>query len=156
MFVSSVRGEFSLERRTDWRLGRYTLGLSSRGISLRFRRDRLPTFSNSIIRVGVGLGFPRGAFGAAVSIHRGTTNDRSLDLGLRLIPLPLVDLGVVLKNIGRLVLRGWNGGWSMLVAGLWCGWVCFSPPALAASPDTCTRRDRPTRLARWWRRVRAL
>ena len=108
---ASLMGKFSLERRTagDWRLGQYTLGLNSRGISLGFRRDRLPTFSNSIIRVGLGLGFPRGAFGAAVSIHRGTTNDRSLDLGLRLIPLPRVDLGVVLKNIGRPVIRGWNG-----------------------------------------------
>jgi len=111
---ASILGEFSLERPLDseLRLAQWTLAFNSRGFAFGYQRDRFAEDPNTgTFRFGLSLPFSRGGVGVAFSFYRGNaldttkTWDRGVDLGVRFRPAATLDLGVVLRNIGRPVLR---------------------------------------------------
>ncbi len=111
---ASILGEFSLERPVDseLRLAQWTLAFNSRGFAFGYQRDRFAEDPNTgTFRFGLSLPFSRGGVGVAFSFYRGNaidttkTWDNGVDLGVRFRPAAPLDLGVVLRNIGRPVLR---------------------------------------------------
>ncbi len=91
----------------DVLLGQWTLGFNTRGLSFGYQRDRFPGApSNDRFRFGLGLGFERGAVGAAFTLYRSDRTERGLDLGLRYRANRRVELGAVLEHIGRPTVRG--------------------------------------------------
>ncbi len=106
---ASVMAELVVDRALDGtlRLGQYTLGMNSRGLSLSYLRDRVPdTVSVSVWRLGFSMPFPRGSLGLAISQYRSFGEDEGLDFGARFTPLPKLDLGFVARNISRPFVRG--------------------------------------------------
>ena len=111
---ASILGEFALERPVDSeiRLAQWTLAFNSRGFSFGYQRDRFADDpSTGAFRFGLALPFRNGAVGGTFSFYRGNaldttkTWDRGVDLGLRYRLAGILDLGVVLRNIGRPVLK---------------------------------------------------
>jgi hypothetical protein len=96
----------------DWRLGQYAVGLNSRGFALSYQKDRLTGLlsgsTNTTIRIGTALPLRRGAIGAVVTFHNAGVSNRSLDVGGRFSPVRPLNLGVVLRNIGRPRVRAAN------------------------------------------------
>jgi len=85
------------------RLAQYSVGFSSRGLSVAYQRDRFETDSStSVFRVGYGLPIPRGAIGFATSWYGAPgDNQRGLDLGIMYGIIPRLTLGATARNIGR-------------------------------------------------------
>jgi hypothetical protein len=111
---ASIFGEFVLERPIDseLRLAQWSLAFNSRGFSFGYQRDRFGEDPNTgTFRFAVAVPFRNGAIGGAFSFYRGNaidttqTWDRGIDLGLRYGFGRLIDLGLVVRNIGRPVLR---------------------------------------------------
>ena len=109
---ASVLAEFVLQRPVDGdlRLAQWTLGFNSRGFSIGYQRDRFDEDPNTgAFRFGLSLPFRRGAIGAAFTFYRGnavdSTTDRGIDFGARYRLIPPLELGLVLRNVGRPVLR---------------------------------------------------
>jgi hypothetical protein len=111
---ASILGEFALERPIDSeiRLAQWTFAFNSRGFSFGYQRDRFAEHpSTGVFRFAVAVPFRGGALGASYSFYRGNaidttkTWDRGLDLGLRYRLAGIADLGLVVRNIGRPVLR---------------------------------------------------
>ena len=107
---ASVMGEFRLDLLDSGstRLGQYTLGFNSRGYSLVYQRDR---FENGLVgstwRFSVANQFPGGAIGLSYTLYKGSgTSDTGYDVGIRYLAIPKVDLGFVVRNIGRPSVRG--------------------------------------------------
>ncbi len=123
--TSSIMAElaFSEQETSDVRLAQWTVGFTSRGISVAYQRDRLPDGENNqAFRLGAALPFRDGAVGAAFTFYNTEITQRGLDLGFRYYPLPRIELGVVLLNVGRPIVRsvelpvtfGVGGGWLIL------------------------------------------
>lgn len=106
---ASVMGELVLDRPAegDARLGQWSLGFNSRGFSIAFQQSRLPDgTSSNIWHFGVGLGFTRGALGGSVAWFTGAgDNDRAGDVGFSYLLAPPLSVGIVVRNIGRPVVR---------------------------------------------------
>lgn len=120
--TASVMGELVFDRQEteNLRLAQWTAGLSSRGISFGYQRDRfLNEEATQAFRIGAALPFRRGAVGVAFTFYNSDGTDRGLDLGLRYRALREVELGAVIRHIGRPVVRtvelpvtlGLGGGW---------------------------------------------
>ena len=106
--IASLYGELTTDRLTsnaDWNIRQYSFGLHSRSFAIGYQKDRLATGgSQGLWRAGAA--FPLGrrlAIGTATSF---TSPERGIDLGLRLAPAKMLDVGVVLRNIGRPNVRG--------------------------------------------------
>lgn len=99
---ASIMGEVGVERSGgSLRLDQYTLGLNSRGLGVAYLRDRSrDSVSVGVFRIGLGLPFGAGAIGAAVSNYRGT-REQGYDLGARYPVLTVLDVGLVVRDIGR-------------------------------------------------------
>jgi len=98
-------GEFALERGPleDWHLSQYAIGLSSRGVSLGYHRDRPQGQpSAGVWRLGGSANLGQGAFGTAVTFHDG---GRAWDAGIRYSPGARLHLAGVVRNIGRPAVR---------------------------------------------------
>lgn len=115
------------------RLAQWTVGFNSRGLSIGYQRDRhgddpaTPLedgHSTDAVRFGAGFHIPNGAIGGSFTFYRPHTElsstQRGGDLGLRYRPLPRVDLAVVLRNIGRPLVRD---SIAPLTATLGVGWL---------------------------------
>jgi hypothetical protein len=89
----------------DWGIRQYSFGLHSRAIAVGYQRDRFLTGgSRGTWRIGAGLPLGRrAALGTAITL---TKPQRSLDLGLRLSPVRLLDAGFVVRNVGRPDVNG--------------------------------------------------
>ena len=103
---ASVMAEAVVERPVDGdlRLREWAVGFNSRGLSMGYLRERsAPGQATYVLRLGTGTRFRGGAVGAALSFlgGGGTSTQRGLDVGVRLHPLPPVDLGAAVHNIGR-------------------------------------------------------
>jgi hypothetical protein len=89
----------------DWGLRQYSFGLHSRNLAVSYQKDRFATGgSDGTWRVGAA--FPlavRMAIGTAVTF---TSPERTIDLGLRFSPARPLDVGLVVRNIGRPTVRG--------------------------------------------------
>ncbi len=88
------------------RFAQWTLGFSSRGLSLGYQRDRFGEDPNTgTLRAGIALPFRKGSVGTSFSWYHGSAADSAshfgLDLGLRYRPLGMLDLGLVVRNVGR-------------------------------------------------------
>lgn len=111
---ASVYGEFVLDRPVDGnlRLAQWTAAFNSRGLSFGYQRDLFAADPNAgTFRFGLSLPFSGGAVGTAFSLYRGNAIDstdswnQGVDLGFRYRLGGMLDLGVVVRNIGRPVLR---------------------------------------------------
>jgi hypothetical protein len=125
-FEASVLAEFAVERPIagDLRLAQWSLGLNSRGLSLGYQRDRFQgSLSTSALRFGLALPFPKGAIGAAITLYKGnlvdSTTDRGIDLGARYRIVRPLELGMVLRNIGRPVLLDAPGPLTAVASAAW-------------------------------------
>jgi len=113
---ASIMADFVLQSPDSGRLrvAQWGLGFNSRGISFGYQRDRLmddPStpepdgHSTDAFRLGAAFPFPRGAIGVSFMMFRPNTalqsSQRSGDIGIRYRPLRTVDVGGVLRNIGR-------------------------------------------------------
>ncbi len=102
--TASIAAELVFDRQEteNVRLAQWTGGFSSRGISFGYQRDQIPgDEANQAFRVGAALPFRRGAVGLAFTFYDSDQTERALDLGLRYRALRQVELGAVLRNIGR-------------------------------------------------------
>ncbi len=99
---ASVMGDLGVARSAGrLRLDQYTLGLNSRGLGVAYLRDRSrDSASVGVFRIGLGLPLGAGAIGAAVSNYRGT-REQGFDLGVRYPVLAALDVGLVVREIGR-------------------------------------------------------
>ena len=109
---ASVMAEAAVDfpRDSSVRFAQWTLGFSSRGLSLGYQRDRFGEDPNiGTIRGGLALPFRKGSVGTSFSWYHGSDADSAshfgFDLGLRYRPLGMLDLGLVVRNIGRPVTR---------------------------------------------------
>lgn len=120
---ASVMAELVVDRGLDGtlRLGQYTLGMNSRGLSLSYLRHRVPDSTVSVWRLGFSLPFPRGSLGLAISQYRSRSfgEDEGLDFGARFTPLAKVDLGFVARNISRPFVRGTRLPLSAVLGAAW-------------------------------------
>jgi hypothetical protein len=116
------------------RLAQWGVAFNSRGLSLGYQRDRhaddpaTPSDeqrSTDALRFGAGFRFPQGAVGASFTFYRPHTGvsstQRGGDVGLRYRPMPRVDLGAVLRNVGRPLVTG--DSIAPLTATLGVGWL---------------------------------
>ncbi len=107
--TASIMAELVLDRvMTDGtRLGQWTVGFASRGISFAYQRDRIPDQdANQAFRIAGALPFVRGAVGAAFTFYESDRTERGFDAGVRYRPLRTVDLAAVLRHIGKPTIRG--------------------------------------------------
>ena len=111
---ASIMAEFTLERPLggDLRLAQWSAGFNRWGLAIGYQRDRFSEDPNTgTLRFGLALPFRRGAAGAAFSFYSGNaldtadTRDMGLDLGFQYRLLAPVNLGIVVRNIGRPDLR---------------------------------------------------
>ena len=103
--IASAFGEAFTTRSADGRLrvGQYSFALSSRNAAVGYRRDRFEGQpSQGSWRVGGGFGVTHLVFGTSVEFHKG---GRAWDAGVQFLPYPALAFGVVLRNIGRPVVR---------------------------------------------------
>jgi hypothetical protein len=127
--MASIFGEVLTQRAVGggWRVGQYSLGLSSRNAAFVYRRDRFESApSLGAWRVAGAFNFPRVSFGTSLEFVSG---GRSWDVGLQYRPGPVVQLGFLVRNIGRPVVRdtqqlvsgaaglGWRVGRGLLFSG---------------------------------------
>jgi hypothetical protein len=105
--VASIYAEVAGDRPITgdgWDLRQYSFGLQSRALALGYQRDR-PAAGNGQGYWRLGAGFPLGrrlALGTGVTFTR---PERGLDIGLRVSPLRPLDVGLVVRDIGRPVVR---------------------------------------------------
>lgn len=120
--TASVLGELVFDRAEteNARLAQWTAGLSSRGISFAYQRDRiLNDEANQAFRVAAALPFRRGGVGIAFTFYNSDETTRGVDLGVRYRALREVELGAVIRHVGRPVVRtvelpltfALGGGW---------------------------------------------
>jgi len=102
---ASLMGEVVVERlaNDDLHMAQFSFGLNSRGFSLAYQRDAFDTGpSSSILRLGTGLPFSRGAIGVALSWYGVEgPNSRDGDLGVMYGMSRITTLGFTVRHIGR-------------------------------------------------------
>jgi hypothetical protein len=99
--------EAVVDRLPETRLIQYTLGMNSRGFSISYARDRTSaTAPVSMTRLALGLPFPRGAVGVAVTLYRATARAEGVDVGLGYRLTPTADVAAVVRHLGGPVVRG--------------------------------------------------
>ncbi len=106
--MASIYGELATDRVTAndaWNVRQYSFGLHSRSLAISYQKDRLASGgSQGLWRVGAAFPLSRRlAIGTATSF---TSPERGVDLGLRFSPAKLLDVGIVLRDIGRPDVRG--------------------------------------------------
>jgi hypothetical protein len=106
---ASLFGEILIDRDDGGtRVGQWNVSFNSRGFSGGFENNLFESdTSYSVLRLGMGLPFPGGAFGFTVATYMlSGPNDRSGGLGVMWAPIPSVTIGGLFQNIGRPVVYG--------------------------------------------------
>lgn len=103
-----AEAHFDLPDGSDARLGQYTVGFNSRGLAFVYQRDRfLSGLTGNTFRFGISTPMRHGAIGFGITLYRGDgDNARDTDIGVRYLPGSNMDLGLVVRHIGRPVVRG--------------------------------------------------
>jgi hypothetical protein len=93
------------------RLAQWTVAFNSRGVALGYVRNRLRDDPATLVvdpksteefRIGLGLPFHGGAVGGSFTLHNGSAGtDKGGNVGLRLRPRSRIDVGLLLRDIGR-------------------------------------------------------
>jgi hypothetical protein len=101
--LASLYAEVAADRtatNADWGMRQYSFGLMSRSLAFGYQRDNQATGGHQgTWRLGAGIPLGRRiALGTGVSF---TSPERGIDLGLRASPARPVDIGLVVRNIGR-------------------------------------------------------
>lgn len=105
--VASIYAEVTGDRPIagdGWDLRQYSFGLHSRALAIGYQRDR-PAAGDGQGYWRLGAGFPLGrrmALGTGVTFTR---PERGMDVGLRISPLRPLDVGIVVRDIGRPIVR---------------------------------------------------
>ena len=106
---ASVLAEFTLRRtQSDLRLEQYTVGVHSRGLSLGYQRNR-PSGASAVgvLRVGLAIPLRRGAFGlSGARYSQDSTRSKEVDFGVLFLPATSIQLGAVVRHIGRPTVEG--------------------------------------------------
>jgi hypothetical protein len=136
------------------RISQWGLGFNSRGISLGYQRDRLmddPStpevdgHSTDALRIGAAFPIPHGAIGASFTMYRPNTtfqsSQRSAEVGMRYQPLHTVDLGAVLRNIGRPYV---GPGIAPLTGTIGVGWLTVPNLLRLAAEASAAERTGPS------------
>ncbi len=106
---ASILGELTFERLSgDLRVEQYAVGFNSRGISFGYQRNRLVGEKPvSTLRTGFGFPFRGGSLGVTLSRYRqDSTRSFGADFGLIYVPRVAVQLGLVVRHLGRPTVRG--------------------------------------------------
>ncbi len=106
---ASVLAEFMLRRtQSNVRLEQYTVGVHSRGLSLGYQRNRLPGASAvGVLRAGLAIPLRRGAIGlSGARYSQDSTSSREAEVGVLFLPATSVQLGAVVRHIGRPTVDG--------------------------------------------------
>lgn len=103
--IASLFGEFSSVHAAGGgrRLGQYSFGVSSRSAAVSYQRDRFDSLpSLGTWRVAGAIALTKAALGTSIAFNKG---GRSWDAGVLYTPLPTVSIGLVVRNLGRPVVR---------------------------------------------------
>ncbi len=106
---ASILGELTFERLSgDLRVEQYAVGFNSRGLSIGYQRNRLVGEKPvGTLRTGFGFAFRGGSLGVALSRYRqDSTKSHGADFGLLYVPSVAVQLGLVVRHVGRPTVRG--------------------------------------------------
>ncbi len=106
---ASVLAEFTLTRtQSNLRLAQYTVGVNSRGLSLGYQRNRPPGASAvGVLRAGLAIPLRRGAIGfSGARYSQDSTSSREADIGIFFLPTTSVQLGAVVRHLGRPTVDG--------------------------------------------------
>ncbi len=109
LFEASIMGEVLVARNEndDHSLAQITAGFNSRGFAFAFRRDRFDdSTAGNTWRFGGSRAFRKVTVGASFTIYAGDVDQREVDLGIRLLLAPTLQVGAVLRHIGEPVVRG--------------------------------------------------
>lgn len=105
---ASLMAEIMVERDTagGYPVAQYTAGLSSRGFSAGYRRDRFQNgAAGNTWRFGFGRAAGRVGIGAAVSLYSGASRKQDVDIGMRYRLAPSLELAARVEHIGQPVVR---------------------------------------------------
>jgi hypothetical protein len=105
---ASLMVEMMLERDSagGYPVAQYTAGLSSRGFSFGYRRDRFPNgAAGNTWRFGVGRTLGRLGIGAAVSLYSDSGRKEDVDVGVRFRLAPSLQVAAGVEHIGQPVVR---------------------------------------------------
>ncbi len=106
---ASILGELTFERLSgDLRVEQYAVGFNTRGVSFGYQRNRLVGEKPvSTLRTGFGFPFRGGSLGVTLSRYRqDSTRSFGADFGLIYVPRVAVQLGLVVRHLGRPTVRG--------------------------------------------------
>ena len=108
---ASVMGEVLVARNgnDDLSLAQITAGFNSRGFTFAFRRDRFDdSTAGNTWRFAGSRAFRKVTVGTSFTIYAGDVDQREVDLGIRLLLAPTLQVGAVLRHIsiGEPVVRG--------------------------------------------------
>ncbi len=109
IFEASIMGEVLVVRNgnDDLSLAQITAGFNSRGFAFAFRRDRFDdSTAGNTWRFGGSRAFRKVTVGVSFTIYSADINQREVDLGIRLLLAPTLQVGAVLRHIGEPVVRG--------------------------------------------------
>ena len=125
---ASVMASFVVDRKvlqSSYRLGQYTLGFNARGLAFAYQRDRFDgNVRGNTFSFGLGTRLNRGSIGSTFTLYRGGgAKDQGTDFGFRYLLLPGVDLGLVVRNVGRPVVR------SVKLPITWVGAIGWAAPS---------------------------
>lgn len=106
---ASVLAEFTLRRtQSDIRLEQYTVGVHSRGLSLGYQRNRpLGASAVGVLRAGLAIPLRYGAIGfSGARYSQDSTSSKEADFGMVFLPANSIQLGAVVRHIGRPTVEG--------------------------------------------------
>ena len=106
---ASVLAEFTLRRtQSNLRLAQYTVGVHSRGLSLGYQRNRPQAASAvGVLRAGLAIPLRRGAIGFSGARYvQDSTSSKAADIGIFFLPATSIQLGAVVRHIGRPTVEG--------------------------------------------------
>jgi hypothetical protein len=146
-FEAVVMGEVLVERtgNDDFMLRQISVGFNSRGFGFGFRRDR---FENSVagntLRIGFGRALGRIAIGASITLYSDSADQRELDLGIRGILLPGLEVGAAIHHLFEPLVRDSllpATGRIGLAFSLWQGTLQLNAEAFAADRPSASGYD---------------
>lgn len=108
-FQASLMAEAMIARNADddFSLDQYTVGFASRGVAFGYRRDRFDdSTAGNTFRLGFGRGFRRFAVGGSITLYSDSRDQREGEIGMRYLLLRGIEVGAVLRHIGKPIVRG--------------------------------------------------
>jgi hypothetical protein len=116
-----------------FRVTQWSAGFNARGFAFGYQRDRLVSGSaNEVFRVGAARNFIRGSVGLSASLYRSDVSGRAVDIGVRYLLMPTVEVGATVRDLGQPEVRNAKRPASAALGvswGLWRGALAISAEA---------------------------